>query len=97
MINKHIPKANAIDEQMYMDENKKVFGMAYTIKGSQAASPYQFYMTDSTEHFLRGALYFNFTPNNDSLKPIIQFLESDIQHLIESLSWSEENQDKSDS
>ena len=89
MVNKHIPKANAINEQMYVDENKRVFGMAYEIKGSEAASPYQFYVTDSTTHFLRGALYFNFSPNNDSLKPVIKYLQSDIQQLIESLQWVE--------
>lgn len=87
MVNKHIPKANAINEQMYVDETNRVFGIAYEIKGSEAASQYQFYMTDSTRHFLRGALYFNFSPNNDSLKPVIEYLESDIQHLIETLRW----------
>lgn len=91
MMNKHIPKANAINEQMYVDNKNKVFGMAYAIKGSEAASPFQFYMTDSTNHFIRGALYFNFSPNNDSLKPVIQYLESDIQHLIETLKWSDMN------
>jgi len=93
MVNKHIPKATAINEQMYVNESKRVFGMAYEIKGSQAASAYQFYMTDSTQHFLRGALYFNFSPNNDSLKPVIEYLESDIQHLIETLSWTENTQE----
>lgn len=88
MVNKHIPKANAINEQMYIDEVNRVFGMAYEIKGSEAASQYQFYMTDSTSHFLRGALYFNFLPNNDSLKPVIEFLQSDVQHLIETLRWT---------
>jgi hypothetical protein len=46
-------------------------------------------MTDSTNHFLRGALYFNFSPNNDSLRPVIEHLEADIQQLIESLEWKE--------
>jgi gliding motility-associated lipoprotein GldD len=93
MVNKHIPKATAINEQMYVNESNSVFGMAYEIKGSQAASAYQFYMTDSTQHFLRGALYFNFSPNNDSLKPVIEYLEGDIQHLIETLSWAENIQE----
>lgn len=91
MVNKHIPKANAINEQMYVDTEKKVFGMAYDIKGSEAASSYQFYMTDSTQHFLRGALYFNFSPNSDSLKPVIEFLEKDIQNLIETLEWKKQS------
>lgn len=88
MMNKHIPKANAINEQMFLNEDLRVYGMAYEIKGSEAASPYQFYLTDSTHHFLRGALYFNFSPNNDSLMPVIDFIQEDLQRLIESFEWS---------
>ncbi|NOR86619.1 MAG: gliding motility lipoprotein GldD [Bacteroidales bacterium] len=89
MMNKHIPKANAINEQMFLNNEINVYGMAYEIKGSEAASPYQFYLTDSTNHFLRGALYFNFSPNNDSLKPVINFLQQDVQELIDSFRWEE--------
>lgn len=88
MMNKHIPKANAISEQMYLNPELKVYGMAYEIKGSEAASPYQFYLTDSTQHFIRGALYFNFSPNNDSLKPVIDFLQKDVQEMINSFEWN---------
>lgn len=89
MMNKHIPKANAINEQMFLNDELRVYGIAYQIKGSEAASPYQFYLTDSTTHFLRGALYFNFSPNNDSLKPVITYIEQDIQRLIESFEWNQ--------
>jgi len=88
MVDKHIPMANAINEQMFVNDSKKVFGMVYEIKGTEAASPYQFYVTDSTKNFLRGALYFNFSPNNDSLKPIIKFLKNDIQHMVETIEWN---------
>lgn len=88
MMNKHIPKANAINEQMFINDEQKVYGMAYEIMGSEAASPYQFYLTDSTHHFLRGALYFNFSPNNDSLMPVIDFIKTDIDRLIESFEWN---------
>lgn len=87
MMNKHIPKANAINEQMFLNDDLRVFGMAYEIKGTEAATPYQFYLTDSTNHFLRGALYFNFSPNNDSLKPVIDFLQDDARELIDSFRW----------
>ena len=87
LVNKHIPKANAINEQLYINKEKGVYGVAYTIQGIDAASPYQFYLTDSTHHFLRGALYFNVRPNNDSLAPVISFIEDDIQRLIESFEW----------
>ncbi|HAG15779.1 MAG TPA: gliding motility lipoprotein GldD [Bacteroidales bacterium] len=88
LANKHIPKANAIQEQLYVNKEKSVYGLTFLIKGTEAASPYQFFVTDSTHHFLRGALYFNVRPNNDSLAPIIDFLEKDIQRLIESLEWN---------
>lgn len=87
LINKHIPKANAINEKVFINKDKNVYGAAYIIKGTDAASPYQFYLTDSTQHYLRGALYFNVRPNNDSLAPVIDFLEEDIQKLIESFEW----------
>ena len=73
---------------MYLNPELKVYGMAYDIKGSEAASPYQFYLTDSTQHFIRGALYFNFSPNNDSLKPVIDFLQKDVQEMIDSFEWN---------
>lgn len=87
LVNKHIPKANAINEKLFINNEKRVYGAAYTIKGTDAASPYQFYLTDSTHHYLRGALYFNVRPNNDSLAPVIDFIEADIQKLIESFEW----------
>lgn len=87
LVNKHIPKANAINEQLFINEEKGVYGVLYSIKGVDAASPSQFYLTDSTHHFLRGALYFNVRPNNDSLAPVIDFLQKDIQNIIESFEW----------
>jgi len=84
---KHIPRATAIRELPVMDPEHRVYGMIYDIRGSGTASPYQFYLTDSTRHFLRGALYFRVTPNNDSLAPVIDFVVQDIDHLMETLTW----------
>lgn len=86
---KHIPKANAIDNRLIINEKSRVFGLIYEISGSGAASPYQFFITDSVNHFLRGALYFNMIPNNDSLAPVIDFLKQDIEHLIQTFEWKE--------
>ena len=88
---KHIPKASAIDNRLIINKRSKVFGLIYEISGSGAASPYQFFVTDSLTHFLRGALYFNIVPNNDSLAPVIDFLKQDIEHLIQSFEWKEFN------
>jgi len=84
---KHIPKADAISDSLVLRPEAMVYGLIYDIEGNAAASPCQFYVTDSTMHFLRGALYFDFQPNNDSLAPVIEFVRKDIEHLISTLSW----------
>jgi len=86
---KHAPKSIGIKEMFFNNPATDVFGLAYKIEGSDAASPFQFYITDSTHHFLRGALYFNVTPNNDSLQPVIDFILDDIDHLLKTLNWKE--------
>lgn len=83
---KHSVKANAIDEQLYLNPDEKVFGILYRIEGN-VASPMQFFLTDSTTHFLRGAFYIRATPDIDSLKPVVEFLEKDVINLIETTSW----------
>jgi gliding motility-associated lipoprotein GldD len=84
---KHTIKADAISETPYIDVQKKVYGILYEIKGD-AASNIQFFTTDSTRHFVRGALYFNEVPNKDSLAPVIEFLKADIQHIMETFEWN---------
>lgn len=86
MAYKHTIKADAIDEKLIIDEKRKVYGLLYEIRGN-AASSVQFYVTDSTRHFLRGSLYFDVVPNKDSLAPAIEFFRKDIMHLIETLQW----------
>jgi gliding motility-associated lipoprotein GldD len=84
---KHSIKAISIDEKLFINPASKVYGTVYYIKGN-TASPMQFYMTDSTTHFLRGSLYISEIPNYDSLLPVIAFLEADMVHLIETLNWN---------
>ena len=84
---KHIPKAEAIDDTLIYRPDDRIFGLVYYIQGSQAASPCQFFVTDSSAHFLRGALYFNVEPNNDSLAPVLAFIEEDIRHLVKTFRW----------
>ena len=85
---KHAIKADAINEKLFFDETKNVFGILYNIEGD-AASPVQFFATDSTRHFLRGSLYFYSVPNKDSLAPVVTFVREDIMRLMESLQWKE--------
>ncbi len=83
---KHTIKADAINEKLFANPSRKVYGTLYDIKGN-AASSYQFYVTDSVKHFLRGALYFSVHPNKDSLAPAIDFFGKDMTYLIESIEW----------
>jgi len=85
---KHIPKADAIYDSVIIHRNRDLFGLIYQIEGSEVASPYQFLLTDSTSHFVRGALYFNTIPNNDSLQPVINLLKDDIDHMINTFQWN---------
>ncbi len=84
---KHTQKASAIEERIFMNPSQKVYGTIYLIRGN-AASPVQFYLTDSVNHFLRGSLYIRNVPNIDSLKPVIDFLIPDVLHLIETTGWA---------
>jgi gliding motility-associated lipoprotein GldD len=83
---KHAFKADAIIENPYEDPTQNVYGIMYEIKGNTASSV-QFLVTDSTHHFLRGALYFNNRPNKDSLAPVISYISDDIRHIMETVNW----------
>jgi len=84
----HVRKADGIIEEKYINEQQGAYGMFYDIKGD-AASQSQFYITDSTTHFLTGSIYFNTKPNYDSIYPAAVYLKNDIRHLMESIKWRE--------
>ncbi|MDL2264787.1 gliding motility protein GldD [Parabacteroides sp. OttesenSCG-928-G21] len=75
-----------IIENEYVDAENKVYATLFEIEGN-AASPVQFFITDSTTHFFRGALYFETKLNTDSLMPVINYVTYDIIHLIETFYW----------
>ena len=83
---KHTVKADAIDEQVFSNPQKKVYGILYDIKGNSASSV-QFFLTDSVRHYIRGALYFRCEPNKDSLSPAVDFFRKDVVAMIESFEW----------
>lgn len=83
---KHTERAQEINEELILNPEERVFGTYYSIEGNAASSD-QFYITDSSNHFLRGALYFNVAPNPDSIGPVSDFIKEDIIHLIETFSW----------
>ncbi len=83
---KHVIKADDILEQPYINRDNKVYGMFYNV-GGNAATNTQFYVTDSTKHFVAGSVYFYAKPNFDSIMPAASYLKNDMQNLMESLKW----------
>lgn len=82
----HTVKASAIPEQAYSDPVNRVYGVYYELEGN-TATPAQFWVTDSTHHFFRASVYIDCIPNQDSLAPVIDYLQTDCRVLIESLRW----------
>ena len=87
MVTKHLQKANGMRDSLIVNDEHQVYGLFIEMDGKGVATPMQFYLTDSTKNFVRGALYFNFQPNNDSMQPVINFIREDIDRMIESFEW----------
>lgn len=86
MVYEHTIKASAIDTKFFQYPERKVYGNFYELKG-QTASNIQFFVTDSTRHFVTGNLYFNSRPRPDSLGPAIDYVKKNLLHLIDSFEW----------
>ena len=81
----HVDVSSGINDSLMKTPNG-VEGIYFSLAGNTATAN-QFFLTDSTKHFLRGALYFNAAPNADSLGIVNDFLKTDLQHLINTLKW----------
>jgi gliding motility-associated lipoprotein GldD len=84
----HQIKANRIREVAISDTSRSVYGLMYDLGGA-VASPLQIYLTDSTDHFLRGSLYFNARPNPDSIDPVLNYIQEDLDKMVRELEWTD--------
>ncbi|HRH37549.1 MAG TPA: hypothetical protein PK760_04355 [Flavobacteriales bacterium] len=82
----HEAKASRMDRERVVRDSARVFGTLFDVEGN-VASPFVFYLTDSTSNFLYGALYFDAAPNADSLAPVTQRLREDMRHMVATLAW----------
>ena len=83
---KHSTVASAIPVQEFANPENDVWGLYFELKGN-TATPIQFVLTDSIEHFFRGSVYCNDIPNQDSLVPIYDYMRQDVRVLMESMKW----------
>lgn len=88
LISKHFIKAYAVEDNILKTPSGKT-AVVYELEG-EVPSQFQFYISDSTNHFLRGALYFRTATKNDSLAPVIEFIKKDIIHMLNTMDWVDE-------
>jgi gliding motility-associated lipoprotein GldD len=86
IVYKHSVRADGIGEKVFEHPEKNVHGILYDLAGNTASSV-QFVLTDSTQHFFRGALYFNNVPNKDSIAPMSNYIREDVVRIMESFEW----------
>lgn len=86
---KHQIKAYSIEESIIQTPNHHTAVVAEL--SGEVPTPFQFYSTDSAQHFIRGALYFRTASKNDSLAPVIDYVKKDIIHMLNTLTWAEQN------
>jgi gliding motility-associated lipoprotein GldD len=85
LTNKNNVISNSIKDSLINTPNG-VSGIFFKV-GGNAATAKQFFLSDTSKNFIRGALYFDTTPNADSLKPVQDFLQVDLDHLINTFQW----------
>lgn len=89
---KHQIKAYGIEEAILLTPNGYVAVVAEL--SGEVPTQFQFFVTDSTSNFLRGAVYFNSALKNDSLAPIIEYIKLDMAHLINSVNFEKKAENK---
>lgn len=90
LTNKNDVAATSIRDSLIHTSNG-VSGVFFKV-GGNAATAKQFFLSDTTKNFIRGALYFEVTPNVDSLKPVQDFLQKDLEHIINTFQWKNNQQ-----
>ena len=85
-VNKQIDRAQDIGEIPIQQFKPSLDGIYFDIIGYTATN-LNFYITDNSHNFVRGALYFNYSAQSDSVAPIYNFMKTDVKHLIQSFKW----------
>jgi gliding motility-associated lipoprotein GldD len=85
-VDEHKIMATSIKDKQILRHEDSVFCTFFELQGN-VASPFQFYLTDSTSRFVSAVVYFNSRPNYDSLKPTLDYLKIDLDHLINTFTW----------
>jgi gliding motility-associated lipoprotein GldD len=88
-VDEHKFKADKIEFEQIIDTKNRVFGTFFELKGNVATN-FQFYLTDSSQHFVRGEVLLNCRPNYDSLRPVLNYLKIDLLELVHNFKWKKD-------
>jgi gliding motility-associated lipoprotein GldD len=88
LVFKHTIRASEILEDPLTFGDRGVYGLFYRLSGHSASNS-QFYVTDSSRHFLRAALYFDATPNPDSMAPVVDYMLGEMERLATGIRWTD--------
>lgn len=86
LASKHNQKANYRNDQVISNPASDVYGLIFELSGP-VATPFQYFVTDSTDHFMRASIYFNSKVNPDSIAPVYQYVKKDLYQMIETFQW----------
>ena len=90
-VDEHKIKADKIDFKQIINPKNKVYGTFFELKGNVATN-FQFYLTDSLRHFIRGEVLLNCRPNYDSLRPSLEYLKIDLMEMVNNFQWKKKIQ-----
>jgi len=87
-IDRHKGKASNVEDNLIIRKKDDVYGILFQLEGD-VATPFQFYLTDSTDKFVYGEVLFNSAPNYDSMIPTLDYLRQDLDQLLETFKWNQ--------
>jgi len=87
IVEEHNAKAEYREEALIENKNG-VKGLIFNLEGP-VASPINFFLTDTTSHFVRASLYFNSAVNPDSTKVVLDFVSKDIDQILNTFEWKD--------
>ena len=85
-VDEHKIIADKIEFVQIINPKNRVFGTFFELKGNVATN-FQFYLTDSSQNFIRGEVLLNCRPNYDSLRPTLSYLKVDLLELVHNFKW----------
>ena len=85
-VDEHKIIADKIEFVQIIDSKNSVFGTFFELKGNVATN-FQFYLTDSSQNFVRGEVLLNCRPNYDSLRPSLDYLKVDLLEMVHNFKW----------